>query len=139
MKSFSVKKDIAAPPDRLWAILTDAPRLVSAGLGITRIDGRVGRGERIKLWTEATGSRAFGLTVSAFEPGRRMVWTGGMSFGLFTGTRRFTLNPIEGGTRFEMSETFSGPLSPLIIGSIPDLTPSFERFAEGLKKLAEDN
>ncbi len=79
------------------------------------------------------------MRVSEFAPAQRMVWTGGMPFGLFTGTRRFDLTPDQGGTRFEMSETFSGPLSGLIGRSIPDLNPSFERFAAGLKKLAEEH
>lgn len=138
MKSFSVSRLIAAPPERVWAILTDAPRLVSAAIGITRIDGRIGAGERLKLWTDATGSRAFALRVAEFHPAQRMVWVGGMPLGLFTGTRRYRLTPEPGGTRFDMSEAFTGLMAPLIAKSIPDLTPSFERFADGLKKLAEE-
>lgn len=138
MKVFAVDKLIVAPPERVWSLLTDAPRLAASGLGISRIDGRIAAGERLKLWTEATGSRAFALKVTEFQPVRRMVWSGGMPLGLFTGTRQFRLTPDPGGTRFAMSETFSGPLSFLIEKSIPDLNPSFERFAAGLKKLSEE-
>jgi hypothetical protein len=36
-----------------------------------------------------------------------------------------------------MREEFSGPLPPVIGRSMPDLAPSFERFAKGLKAEAE--
>jgi hypothetical protein len=36
-----------------------------------------------------------------------------------------------------MRERFSGPLLPLIGRSIPDMGPSFDQFARGLKKRAE--
>jgi hypothetical protein len=36
-----------------------------------------------------------------------------------------------------MREEYSGPLLPLIGRSIPDLGPSFEQFATGLKRRAE--
>lgn len=36
-----------------------------------------------------------------------------------------------------MAEVFSGPLAPLITKAIPDLTESFEMFADGLETAAE--
>jgi hypothetical protein len=36
-----------------------------------------------------------------------------------------------------MREEFTGPLLPLIGRSIPDLQPSFDKFANGLKKRVE--
>jgi hypothetical protein len=45
---------------------------------------------------------------------------------------------IEGGetARFTMPEQYTGPLLPLIWGSMPDLGPSFEQFANELKRRA---
>ena len=78
------------------------------------------------------------MTVTAFEPTRRMVWTGGMPLGLFTGTRTFTLAPQpDGSVAFAMREEFSGLLAPLITRSIPDLQPAFDAFASDLKWHAE--
>ena len=34
-------------------------------------------------------------------------------------------------------KVFLGPLAPLITKSIPDMTDSFEQFADGLKSAAE--
>jgi hypothetical protein len=36
-----------------------------------------------------------------------------------------------------MREEYTGPLLPLIWRSMPDLRPSFERFARGLKQRVE--
>jgi hypothetical protein len=36
-----------------------------------------------------------------------------------------------------MREEYTGPMLPLIWRSIPDLQPSFEQFARGLKARAE--
>lgn len=137
MKTFSVSKQLPVDPARAWAVLTNAAKLASGPIGITRLEGTVALGQKLKLWTEATGDRPFSLTVSAFEPGRSMVWEGGMPLGLFRGVRRFTLTPTEGGVQFDMTETFSGLMSGLIVKSIPDLTPSFEKFAAGLLTLAQ--
>ena len=66
-----------------------------------------------------------------------MLWSGGTPLGPFKGLRTFTLTPEGGATRFTMREQYTGPLLPLIWRSMPDLEPSFERFANGLKALAE--
>jgi hypothetical protein len=38
-----------------------------------------------------------------------------------------------------MREEFSGPMLPLIWRSMPDMQPSFEKFATGLKARAEQS
>lgn len=138
MKRFEVRRTIAAPPDTVWARLTDAPGLVAGGLGIERLEGTIAPGAALKVWSAANPGRAFALRVTEFTPPGRMVWTGGMPLGLFTGVRQFTLTPAGAGTEFHMREEFSGLLSPLIAGSIPDLQPSFEQFADGLRRLCEE-
>ena len=121
----------AAASGGLSEVLDESGRRI--GLGYLEMTGRA---ERLRLWTEATGARPFALEVATLDAGRRMVWEGGLPLGLFRGVRTFTLTPREGGVEFEMTETFSGPLSGLIGKSIPDLTPSFEKFATGLLALA---
>ena len=78
------------------------------------------------------------MSVTEFTPHERMVWKGGMPLGLFKGVRTYTLTPAgDGTTRFTMHEEFSGLLSPLMARMIPDMQPSFEQFANGLKAKAE--
>ena len=89
----------------------------------------------------ATGDerRTFVLRVMELVPARRMVWASGMPLGLFRGTRTYALAPAadDTGTDFAMTEAYTGVLAGLIGRSIPDLNPSFEAFADGLKAAAE--
>jgi hypothetical protein len=77
------------------------------------------------------------VKVTAFEPGRRLQFTGGMPLGLFRGVRSYTLAPDGAGTSFRMREEYTGALLGLIWRSMPDLQPSFDRFAAGLKRRVE--
>ena len=47
---------------------------------VEKIIGRIAFGEKVTVHAKATPGRAFSLTVTAFEPSHRMVWTGGMPF-----------------------------------------------------------
>lgn len=137
MKFYEIRKEIAAPPARVWSVLADARRLVEGELGLTRIEGEIRSGAALTVWAETAPERAFAVRVTEFTPGVRMVWAGGMPLGLFRGVRQFNLAPTSAGTAFHMREEFSGFMLPLIWSSIPDLNPAFEKFASGLKRLAE--
>ncbi|MEJ6403884.1 SRPBCC domain-containing protein [Yoonia sp. 2307UL14-13] len=136
MASYHVARDIGASPEKVWAILTD-PAKLNSDFGIVKMTGNIRLGSKIKLWSEVDPKRAFGLRVKTFAKDAKMVWEGGMPFGLFTGTRTFTLTPIANGTKFDMREDFTGPLAGLITKSIPDLQPSFDKFGDALKRKAE--
>jgi hypothetical protein len=118
-------------------VLADAPAYPSWDSGVKSVEGNVAQGEKIKVVSEANPGRAFPVTVTEVVPGERMTWSGGMPLGLFRGVRTFTLTPEDGGTRFRMREEYSGPLLPVIWRSMPDLGPSFEQFARGLKARTE--
>ena len=75
--------------------------------------------------------------MTEFAPGERMVWSVGMPLWLFNAVRTFTLAADAAATRFNMREEYTGPLLPMIWRSMPDLGPSFEQFAQGLKARAE--
>jgi hypothetical protein len=137
MKHYEATATIAAPPEAVWSILTDADAYPRWDSGVREVEGRIAPGEKIKVVSEANPGRAFPVQVTRFEPGCSMVWSGGMPLGLFKGVRTFTLTPADGGTRFDMREEYTGPLLPMIWRSMPDLGPSFEQFARGLKARAE--
>ena len=138
MKSYEATSTIAASPDAIWAILTDAPKYAEWDSGVERVEGRIAPGETIKVFSKVDPGRAFPVKVTEFTPGQRMTWEGGMPVGLFKGVRTFTLSPqADGATKFTMREEYTGPLLPLIWRSMPDLGPSFEQFAAGLKSRAE--
>lgn len=136
MHTVSTERHIAADPDAIWAVLTDPARLVGPQTGIERLDGDIAPGGRLTLKSELS-PRPFKLRVDAFDPPSRMTWTGGMPLGLFRGVRTFELQPSGAGTTFRMREEFSGPLSGMIVKSMPDLQPSFEAFAQALAAAVE--
>ena len=137
MKSFAVSTVISATPEAVWAILTDGSRWTAWNPTIENVVGTIEPGAKLKVFTKLSPGRAFPVRVSEFVPHGRMVWTGGMPLGLFRGVRTYTLAPVAGGVEFAMREEFSGPLSPLIGRTIPDLQPSFNDFAAALKARAE--
>jgi hypothetical protein len=138
MKSFAVTTSIRAAPEKIWGILTDAAGYPTWNPTVTRVEGRIAQGERLVMHVAQNTGRAFPVTVSQFEPPRRMLWEGGMPLGLFRGVRTFTLSPrTDGAVDFTMREEFSGLLAPLIGRSIPDLQPAFDEFAAALKRAAE--
>ena len=137
MRRYSASTKINAPPEVVWKILTDASSYPNWDTAIDHIEGRLALGETVKFFTKLS-SQAFPVKVTAFEPNRRMVLTGGMPLGLFKSERTHTLtSEMDGQTTFETEETFSGLLLPIFGRNLPDLTENFRTFAAGLKKQAE--
>lgn len=138
MRYYEAGSLINADPSAVWAVLTDGAKFPDWDSGVESFEGRIAPGEKIKVTVKANPGKAFPVRVTALEPARRMVWTGGAPLGLFRGERTYTLTPQpDGATRFTMREEYTGPLVPLIWRTIPDLQPSFEQFANGLKQRVE--
>ncbi len=137
MKFYEATSRIEASPDAIWAILTDGANYSSWDSGVINLDGTIALGNKLKVTSEANPKRAFPVRVTALNPGSGMTWTGGMPFGLFKGVRTYTLTPQGPNTRFMMREEYTGPLASMIFKTIPDLQPSFEKFANGLKARTE--
>ena len=138
MKAFEARAVIEASPERVWEVLMDTGAYQEWDPFTIRIEGRAAPGERLKAYSTLSPGRAFPVTVTEFEPNRKMTWSDGMPFGLFKGVRSFTLAPEgEGQTAFALREEFTGPLLLLIGRTIPDMTEAFESFVTGLKGRAE--
>jgi uncharacterized protein YndB with AHSA1/START domain len=136
--SYASASSIAATPDRVWALLTDAAAYPRWNPTVVKIDGSIAAGQRIRLVSTLDPKRTFKLKVAEADAPRRMVWSSGMPLGLFTGRRTYTLTPrADGGTDFAMEERFTGPMAPLITKAIPDMSESFRMFAQALKVAAE--
>jgi hypothetical protein len=136
-KTYSVSRHIEAPPQVVWELLTDPSSYSDWNPAVLSIAGAMSPGGTIKLVSIASPQRTFSLTVTSMQAPARMVWSDGMPLGLFRGVRTYQLDPVGAGTAFSMTEEFSGPLAGLIVKSIPDLTESFDQFADGLRTAAE--
>ena len=137
MKFYEATSAIAAAPEQVWAVLADGGSWAAWDSGVAEVSGRIAAGEKVTIRSEVAPGRAFPVKVTAFEPPYRLEFTGGMPLGLFRGVRTYTLTPDGAGTLFRMREEYTGPMLGLIWRSMPDLQPSFHRFAAGLKRRIE--
>lgn len=134
--SCSIHTTIAAQPEAIWRLLTDAARFPTWNSTVSRIDGEIKLGERLALKVPIS-ERTFKPKVTELVPNERMTWSDGAA-PMFKGVRTFTLSPnADGTTDFSMSEELRGVMLPMIKGSLPDFAPVFERYAADLKRAAE--
>jgi hypothetical protein len=138
MRYYEAASTIDASPEAVWAVLSDGAAWPTWDSGVDAVEGTIATGATIKIRSQAAPGRAFPVTVTRFEPPAHLRFSGGMPLRLFRGVRTYEAALDEGGrTRFRMREEYTGPLLPLIWRSMPDLGPSFERFARGLKQRVE--
>jgi hypothetical protein len=136
-KRYHVARKIDAPARRAWDLLANADSYAEWNASIVSLEGPIAEGGTIALVSTADPKRTFRLEVTEMTAPTRMVWSDGLPLGLFKGVRTFLLVERGGSTEFSMTEEFSGPLSGLITKAIPDMTESFNQFADGLKAAAE--
>src|SRR5689334_19650725 len=105
--SCRVEVSIRASAERIWSLLTDAEGFPRWNSTVTRIEGQIREGEKLRLHVPGT-DRTFTPKISGVVPNQRMTWTGGFA-PMFLGVRTFELKPhSDGSTDFAMEERFSG-------------------------------
>jgi hypothetical protein len=135
----SIRCEITAPPERIWALLTDAEAFPKWNTTVTSLKGPIALGQTLELKVKLDAKRTFKPKVTKLEANRAMEWSDGMA-PMFKGVRSFTLTPKAAGvTEFEMTEVFTGVMLPMIKGSLPDFAPAFEAYAADLKRAAEQH
>jgi uncharacterized protein YndB with AHSA1/START domain len=137
MRAYEATAEIDAAADQVWRVLADVDAWPDWDSGVTKVDGRLALGEKLSITIEANPGRAFPVKVTSINEPNLIVFRGGMPLGLFTGERTYTLKAEGNSTRFTMREQYTGPLASVVFKSIPDLGPSFQQFADGLKRQAE--
>ena len=138
MRYYEATSMIVASPEAVWAVLSDGASWPAWDSGVDAVEGRIAPGESIKIRTQAAPGRSFPVKVTTFDPPVELRFSGGMPLGMFRGERTYLLSPdANGSTAFQMREEYTGPLVGLIWRSMPDLGPSFEKFAQGLKQRVE--
>lgn len=134
--AYEVSRDVRAPAERVWALLTDSAGFPRWNSTVTSITGTIAAGQALQIKVPVS-DRTFTPKVTAFEPGRRMEWSDGMA-PLFRGVRTFTLTPTATGVEFRMEEVFAGLFLPMAKGSLPDFRASFDTYAADLARAAEE-
>src|SRR3712207_3889286 len=107
--------DIAAPPERVWAAMSDVERWPAWTASVTRVErldrGPFGVGSRARV--RQPGFPAAVWTVTALEPGRSFAWRSAVPGLTSVGVHR--VDPVaDGASRVALSLTWSGPLAPVI-------------------------
>ncbi|QMW22798.1 SRPBCC domain-containing protein [Sandaracinobacteroides saxicola] len=139
--TIATEVEIAATPERVWAILTDFAAYPQWNPYIVAIEGDATPGTVMQVHSVplpgAPEMVAPVLMVSADFP--LMCWEGGLADrGQFRGDHRWRLEAIAGGTRVAHVEDFSGTLAPDILARHGDtVRAAFERFDAALKTRCE--
>ena len=133
--------EIDAPPERVWAVVTDFAAYPEWNPFIRRISGEPREGARLEVRIEPPGARAttFQPTVRAVEANREPRWLGRMVVpGVFDGEHSLRIEPLEGGrSRFVQSERFGGVLVAFVKGMLAKTEAGFEQMNAALKARVE--
>lgn len=133
---------IAAPPERVWTVLTDFADYArwNSVISRARAELHVGGKIRFRIKIEAVPELGFTAKIVRCEPARALAWRGGAPLvpALAWGEHYFELAPVPDGTRFTHGERFGGLLRLLIRGEThARITRTYEAFNAALKARAE--
>jgi hypothetical protein len=120
MRAIETAIEVAAPPWRVWRVLTGFAAYPAWNPFLTRVDGRPEQGARLRVRVESPGRRS-ALTlkarVMALDTGRAMRWRSRLLLlpGLMEVEHAFHLDWLADGraTRLRHAARFAGVLAPL--------------------------
>jgi hypothetical protein len=114
--SLHTEIEIDAPPERVWAIVSNLSAYPEWNPFITSAAGTLAKGERLRIRIVPPGGMPMTLSpkVLAMEPRGPLTWRGRLfAPGLFDGEHTFSVAPVgPAQTRFTQKETFRGILVP---------------------------
>lgn len=133
--------EIDAPPEQVWAVLTDFGAYHEWNPFITELRGKLEPGARLRVeLSYADGRRtAFRTSVLTVEPGAELRWIGRVWFkGLFDGEHFIQLHALDGNrTRLVQGENFSGVLVKLLANTVTQTGRGFVGMNAALKRRVE--
>ena len=132
--------EIAAVPERVWAVLVDFDAYPEWNPFIRRISGDAAVGARLEVRIEPPGGRGmtFKPAVIRAEPDRELSWLGRLGLpGLVDGEHHFELLRRDNETLFVQRERFTGILVPLLGRQLEKTRRGFEQMNDALKRRAE--
>jgi len=139
MRRFTIVTDIAAPPERVWQVMSDVDRWAEWTPSVTRVTRQQGApfavGTRVMIRQPKFPPALW--TVTSIEPGRSFTWAAvGPGF-RSVGTHR--VDATSTGSRATLSLDLQGPLGGLFGRLTRGITERYIRFeANGLKARSED-
>lgn len=139
-REVSATVEIAAPADRVWAVLTDFRAYPEWNPFIVRAEGEPRKDAELHntLRDSDGGTMKFDPKVLVADPGRELRWIGRMWMpGIADGEHHFTIEPLgPGRVRLTQGERFTGALVPVAGGTL-DMEDEFAAMNAALKARAE--
>ena len=132
--------EIAATPERVWAVLTDLASYPQWNPVFREASGQVAVGNRITLMSTqpVTGqTMTVKVKVLTVEPATELRWVSSV-LGLMTSKRSFTLSPANGGTRLMQTQTYRGLFTRFPPKTVIRIQTSFDAINQAIKQRAED-
>jgi hypothetical protein len=135
---FAIAVEIAAPPDRVWAVMSDIERWAEWTPTVTRIDrldpGPLAVGQRARILQPRLPAAVWRIT--RLEPGRGFTWETRSPGVVVTGDH--TVEPNGAGSRARLSLHFGGLLGPVVARIFRGLNTRYlELEAAGLRRRSE--
>ena len=141
MTPVSTSMTIAAPPERVWEVLTDFAAYPEWNPFMTSVTGSLGVGKRLSVRIHPPGGKPMGFkpTILVVKPFQELRWLGRLIVpGLFDGEHYFRLAPTVDGTMLDHGENFSGLIVKLAASSMLKQTEQgFIAMNRALKHRAE--
>lgn len=133
--------EIDAPPERVWAVLTDFAAYPEWNPFITEVSGKLEAGARVRVELSYADGRntRFRSSVLTVKPGEELRWVSKFWFkGLFDGEHFIQLHALEGGrTRLIQGENFGGLFVKLGANTFTQTGRGFVGMNAALKRRVE--
>jgi hypothetical protein len=141
MAELSTTVEIDAPAAVVWAILTDTAAWPDWNPFLTRVEGDVVAGARVRIRFEPPGGRPMTMRprLLVVDPPHELRWLGRLGLpGLFDGEHRFLVEPLgPDRVRVTQSEQFGGVFVPLLRTTLRKTERGFGLMNDALKARAE--
>lgn len=137
--------EIAAPPERVWAVLADLPGYPEWHPVFRKVEGQLIVGSKLTITSTIPSSgrtMTVKVNVVTAEPGTELRWVSKI-LGITISERRFLLSPVAGGTSLVQAETYrglgggGGRGGRSTLALIDRIRGTFEAINEALKRQAE--
>lgn len=138
MTDFAIAVEIAAPPDRVWEVMSDIERWAEWTPTVTRIDrldpGPLAAGQRARILQPRLPAAVWRIT--RLEPRRSFTWETRSPGAVVTGHHSVEANGA--GSRARLSLHFGGVLGPVVARIFRGFNTRYlELEAAGLRRRSE--